>query len=199
MSIIPSGTQTNPVLQPQEQRPDREDLRDTQMIAQGSDKRAEPGSLGKLAATHCVQPQHHCVQHDRDLTIPTGSRERSPYTTDRRIGTTRPRTTGPGRIHADPQCYYGEIAGHGTRQVPSVPQEDSQHIHGLIPIGLRTTLGNASVVLVTISKEREVRGSLGQVVGTMEDNQIQTPSSESPPIRVAPPQRETRNPTGGSD
>ena len=53
----------NPVLQSQEQRPDREDLRDTQTIAQGSDQRAEPESLGKLAVTHYIQPQHHCVQN----------------------------------------------------------------------------------------------------------------------------------------
>ena len=67
---------------------------------------------------------------------------------------------------------------------------------GPIPIGLRTTLGNASVVLVTISKEREIGGSLSQVVRTMEDNQIQIPGSESSPIRVAPPQRETLKSNG---
>ena len=145
----------NPVLQPQEQRPDWEDLWDNQTFAQGSDQRTEPDGLGELASTHCVQPQHYSVQDNRDIALPTGSRRIPPNTTDRRVGTAGPRTIGPGRIHVTLSTTMGRLLATAKNKYQVYLRRTADTYTARSPLGLRTTPGNASMVLVTISKWKE--------------------------------------------
>ena len=82
-------------------------------------------------------------------------------------------------------------ADHCSREISDIHQEDSRHLHHPIPAGFTGTPGNASLVLVAVQKERNIRGVVSQMVRAMENCTIQATSLNPPAIRMAPSERET--------
>ena len=155
--------------------------------------------MEELVDTHGVQSQHHHVQDQGDIPIPAGTWTRSPYPSDSPGRTASQRTLGSCRVHVDPQHHDGTTLGHSQREVPDLLAENGVHVQGKSCDWVKFTIGEASMVLVPLPKERNIQSIVIQMVRAMESNHLQTPSLDTAPIRVAPPLREARNPEGSSD
>ena len=83
------------------------------------------------------------------------------------------------------------IVDYCTRKVPDIHQTDRQLLYNAVPTGPTTTIGNASVVLVTIQKKGKVRSSIVQMVRAMEDHRVQTTGLEPSAVGMAPPEGKT--------